>query len=98
MLKNYTPAEYRAEVAYELVFDDEYDNDNGFSFPCDKDGCLLENEEQNPAAHENYRYCMARHLGACEWPTCGQWYNLFGQKLLPPDRWEEDFGEEEYQL
>lgn len=27
--------------------------------------------------------------GACECPNCGQWYNLFGQELLPPDEWED---------
>lgn len=29
------------------------------------------------------------YMGACECPNCGQWYNLFGQELLPPDMWEE---------
>lgn len=29
------------------------------------------------------------YMGACECPGCGQWYNLFGQELLPPERWEE---------
>lgn len=29
------------------------------------------------------------YLGACECPECGQWYNLFGQELLPPTHWEE---------
>lgn len=27
------------------------------------------------------------YMGACECPYCGQWYNLFGQKLNPPDQW-----------
>lgn len=27
------------------------------------------------------------YMGACECPGCGQWYNLFGQELLPPDQW-----------
>jgi len=57
MLKNYTPAEYREEMSYELAFDDGCNN--GYGFPCDKDGRLLESEEQNPVAHKNYRYCMA---------------------------------------
>lgn len=30
------------------------------------------------------------YMGACECEHCGQWYNLFGQPLLPPDQWEED--------
>lgn len=29
-------------------------------------------------------------LGACECPRCGQWYNLFGQDLLPPDKWSDE--------
>ena len=29
------------------------------------------------------------YYGACECEHCGQWYNLFGQRLLPPDQWEE---------
>lgn len=28
------------------------------------------------------------YLGACECPHCGQWYNLFGQRLKHPDEWE----------
>lgn len=28
--------------------------------------------------------------GAIQCPKCGQWYNLFGQELLPPDQWEEN--------
>lgn len=56
MMKNYTPAEYRTEVSYELTFDDG--RNNGYGFPCDKEGHLLESEEQNPVAHESYRYCM----------------------------------------
>lgn len=28
-----------------------------------------------------------QYMGACECPNCGQWYNLWGQKLLPPRGW-----------
>lgn len=31
------------------------------------------------------------YMGACQCPNCGQWYNLFGDELLPPDAWEEDW-------
>lgn len=31
-----------------------------------------------------YNQCQ----GACQCPNCGQWYNLFGQELLPPEQWE----------
>lgn len=29
------------------------------------------------------------YMGACECPKCGQWYNLFGQKLNPPETWSD---------
>ena len=35
------------------------------------------------------------YQGACQCPKCGRWYNLSGQELLPPDRWEEDEYEKE---
>ena len=28
-----------------------------------------------------------QYMGACECPRCGQWYNIFGQELLPPEEW-----------
>lgn len=31
------------------------------------------------------------YRGACQCEKCGQWYNLFGQKLLPPTMWETDY-------
>lgn len=31
------------------------------------------------------------YRGACECPTCGRWYNLFGQQLIDPEGWEEDY-------
>ena len=37
-----------------------------------------------------------QYYGACQCPKCGQWYNLFGQSLLPPEQWEMDPSEEEY--
>lgn len=29
-----------------------------------------------------------QYMGACECPNCGQWYNMYGQELLPPQQWE----------
>jgi len=29
------------------------------------------------------------YMGACQCVNCGQWYNLFGEELLPPEQWEE---------
>lgn len=37
----------------------------------------------------NEVYLTNQYLGACECPKCGQWYNLFGQELLPPEMWED---------
>lgn len=31
----------------------------------------------------------SQYMGACQCSKCGQWYNLFGQELLPPSDWEE---------
>lgn len=31
------------------------------------------------------------YMGACSCPNCGRWYNIWGQELLPPDQWEEDY-------
>ena len=33
----------------------------------------------------------AQYMGAFQCPKCKQWYNLFGQKLIPPNEWEEDY-------
>lgn len=35
-------------------------------------------------------YLTNEYYGACECPGCGQWYNMFGQELLPPNKWEEE--------
>ena len=37
-----------------------------------------------------------QYYGACQCPKCGQWYNLFGQSLVPPECWEHDPADEEY--
>ena len=34
-------------------------------------------------------YLFNEYMGACQCGKCGQWYNLFGQELLPPSDWEE---------
>lgn len=36
-------------------------------------------------------YLENQYMGACQCPKCGQWYNLFGQDLLPPNEWEEEY-------
>ena len=56
MLHNYVPSKYYTAVDYELVFDDGYYN--GYCFPCDENGNLLQSEEENPAAYANMRWCL----------------------------------------
>ena len=34
-------------------------------------------------------YLTNDYMGACQCPKCGQWYNVWGQELLPPERWED---------
>ena len=125
MLKNYIPASYHTVIEYELVFDDGCNN--GYGFPCDANGKLLQSEKENSVAHENMRRCLEHpekfvrfnkliaterraydnahgtcicgnevelwdsYLGACQCEKCGRWYNLFGQELLPPENWEEEY-------
>ena len=36
-------------------------------------------------------YLHDQYRAACQCPKCGRWYNLFGQELLPPEMWEEDY-------
>ena len=55
MLNNYTPREWKESISYELTFDDGHNN--GFGFPCDGQGNIP--DDLNPAAVENYHYCMA---------------------------------------
>lgn len=36
----------------------------------------------------NTVYLQNEYMGACQCERCGQWYNLSGQELLPPDKWD----------
>ena len=31
-----------------------------------------------------------QYKGACQCPKCKRWYNLFGQRLIDPQYWEDD--------
>ena len=121
MLTNYVESKREEITEYQLCFDDGHNN--GYGFPCDKDGNL--SKDLSDAAKANYKYCIKhpgefvrfnkvlnitrlckepahgtcscgevvyltnQYLGACQCPNCGQWYNIFGQELLPPEKWEE---------
>lgn len=37
----------------------------------------------------NEVYLHNSYYGACQCEKCGQWYNLFGQEVLPPDEWDD---------
>ena len=37
-----------------------------------------------------------QYYGACKCQNCDRWYNLFGQSLLPPECWEKDLEDEEW--
>lgn len=128
MLKNYVPRESRIIEEHSLIF--FYDDNGGFSFPCDENGnvalsemtdCAVANLEDCKKHPERFQYfnkvrtwrrrvsdlahgtceCGAevylynQYMGACEC-DCGRWYNLFGQELIPPERWEENEDPEEY--
>ena len=41
-----------------------------------------------PYCGHKISFCGSGYMGAYEC-TCGQWYNLFGQELLPPEDWDE---------
>lgn len=54
-MKNFKNGEEMIKTTYELVFDDgAY---NGFCFPCDKDG-NIDIEPDNDAALDNYKWCL----------------------------------------
>ena len=36
-------------------------------------------------------YLTNDYMGACECPKCGQWYNVWGQELLPPEKWDDEY-------
>lgn len=38
----------------------------------------------------NEVYLYDEYYGACQCGECGQWYNLSGQELLPPEDWQEN--------
>ena len=56
MIKDFKRGEYVISVSYELTFDDGCNN--GFAFPCDKDGNRIINENTSQAAIDNYNWCM----------------------------------------
>lgn len=60
MLKNYTRSERKTSIEYELVFDDGANN--GYGFPCDKDGNLLPAPEHPSIDHNKVDEARQRNL------------------------------------
>lgn len=54
MIRNFTPAEWKEEQYFNLVFDDG--RGNGFWFDCDEDGNL--SPKSTEAAAENHKWCL----------------------------------------
>ena len=68
--------------------------------------CLRDNRLTLPYVHTHKDYwvepavgeCVCgeevvlenQYMGACQCPKCGQWYNIYGQSLIPPEYWEDD--------
>ena len=55
MLTDIKEARWEETVECEVVFDDGHFN--GFGFPCDEDGKILD-DLPNPQAYKNYQYCL----------------------------------------
>lgn len=56
MINNFKRGEYVTDTYYELRF--FRDANGGFAFPCDAEGKMIVNENTNPAAIENYHWCL----------------------------------------
>ena len=104
MLKNYTRSERKTSIEYELVFDDGANN--GYGFPCDKDGNLLPAPEHPSIDHNKVDEARQKNLqyersyrepprGLCE---CGREIVLYNQYLGACEcecgRWYNLFGQE----
>ena len=48
-----------------------------------------------PYCGHKINFCGSGYMGAFEC-ACGQWYNMFGQELNPPEDWEESLEEDEF--
>ena len=56
MINNFRPGELVEKTYYEVCF--YYDSTGGFAFPCDKNGKMIVDTNTNPAAINNYNWCM----------------------------------------
>ncbi len=93
-MKDFKQGELVEKVWYELTFDDG--RNNGFSFPCDKNGKV--SDDINDAAKKNYEYALAhpekfvRYNKVVEWKQeyrennsgtcdCGETIELYNEYL-----------------
>jgi hypothetical protein len=56
-----------------------------------KDSGTVRDDAHGTCHCGNEVYLHNDYYGACQCDECGQWYNLFGQELLPPEDWQENF-------
>jgi hypothetical protein len=55
-----------------------------------KDSWTVRDDAYGTCHCGNTVYLHDEYYGACQCDKCGQWYNLSGQELLPPEDWQED--------
>lgn len=79
MIKDFKRGEYVEKDEYEVRF--FRDASGGFAFPCDENGKLIVNENTNPAAIENYNWCLNN-------PDKFKYY--FNQIVKQTRRWREN--------
>lgn len=93
---------FNADESWEPSFDENYKDIQMKNY----NYCLSHPEEFKKRFHvRRYHYiepavgkCICgrevelidQYMGACEC-ECGRWYNIFGQELLPPQCWEEEY-------
>jgi hypothetical protein len=75
MIKDFQRGEYVTNISYELAFDDGHNN--GFGFPCDKDGNFIITENTNPAAIENYHWCLEHPEKFVRWNKVVEWKHSY---------------------
>lgn len=59
-----------------------------------KDFWAVRDDAHGTCHYGNEVYLHDEYYGACQCDKCGQWYNLSGQELLPPEDWQENFDDD----
>ena len=59
-----------------------------------KESWIVRNDAHGTCHCGNEVYLYDEYYGACQCDKCGQWYNLSGQELLPPEDWQENLDDD----